>query len=110
MMILVIGGAYQGKGEFAQSIGIDPARIIYNAQDLIARAVKDGRDAERELFTLLDSGDYDAVTCDEIGMGIVPAERAERERRELTGRIMCRAAKAADAVYRVQCGIGIRIK
>ncbi len=109
-MILIIGGAYQGKAEFAVSLGIDAGRIIYNAHEMIARAVNEGRDAEHELFTLIESGSYDAVTCDEIGMGIVPADSGARRLRDLTGRIMCKAAKAADAVYRVQCGIPTRIK
>ena len=47
---------------------------------------------------------------DEIGCGIVPAEACERLYREETGRLCCRIAGEAEEVWRVCCGIGMRIK
>lgn len=50
------------------------------------------------------------ITADEIGCGIVPADAFEREYREVDGRICQQIAAASDAVFRVVCGIGTRIK
>ena len=51
-----------------------------------------------------------AIICDEIGNGIVPGDRFEREYRERTGRILIDLAARAERVERVICGIGQRIK
>ena len=50
------------------------------------------------------------IVCDELGCGVVPMDAFERAWRERTGRIGCELAKQAEAVYRVTCGIGTRIK
>ena len=50
------------------------------------------------------------IISNEIGCGIVPADKFEREWREAAGRMSCRLAASADEVYRVFCGIGQRIK
>ena len=47
---------------------------------------------------------------DEVGCGVTPLDRGEREWRELTGRICCELAESAQAVYRVRCGLGVRLK
>ena len=50
------------------------------------------------------------IICDEIGCGLVPVDAFEREYREAAGRICTVLAEHADEVYRVVCGIGMRIK
>lgn len=107
-MILIIGGAYQGKSDFARSLVTAEDKIIYNAHEKIRQLMRDGKDAATEFNSMLQG--IDVVTCAEIGMGIVPLDEFEREWRETTGRIMCRLAKEADMVYRIVCGIAIRIK
>lgn len=107
-MILITGGAYQGKGDFAKSLGIAEDKILFNAHEIIKEMLAQGRDAAAEFDKLLCG--IDAVTCDEIGMGIVPLNPKEREWREVTGRIMCETAKKADTVYRLVCGIAVKIK
>lgn len=107
-MILIIGGAYQGKADFAGTLGIARDKILYNAHEKIRQLMLDGKDAAIEFDAILPN--FEVVTCDEIGMGIVPIDEFEREWRELTGRIMCRATKDADIVYRMVCGIPTRIK
>ena len=107
-MILIIGGAHQGKADFARSLGIAEDKILYNAHTKIRQLMRDGKDAAIEFDAMLQG--VEIVTCDEIGMGIVPIDEFEREWRETTGRIMCRIAKDADTVYRVVCSIPTRIK
>lgn len=63
------------------------------------------------LLEELSAGPPDRVlVTDEIGCGIVPADAFERLYREETGRLCCRIAGEAKAVWRVCCGIGMRIK
>lgn len=50
------------------------------------------------------------IISDQVGGGIVPLDVAEREWRELHGRVMCRLAGYAGHVERVICGIGQVIK
>ena len=41
---------------------------------------------------------------------ITPLDRTDRDWRERVGRLCCRLAAEADEVYRVHCGLGVRIK
>lgn len=50
------------------------------------------------------------LICDEVGGGIVPVEKADRDYRECVGRALCELAKTADTVERVHCGIGHTVK
>ena len=50
------------------------------------------------------------ITLDEVGCGIVPLEKSERDYREAVGHAGQMLAAAAAEVYRMQCGIAVRIK
>ena len=50
------------------------------------------------------------IVANEVGAGIVPIDPKERAFREAVGRALCVIAQASDAVVRVTCGIGVRIK
>jgi len=50
------------------------------------------------------------IICDELGCGVVPLDRADREWRERTGRLCCELAAKADRVDRVFCGLVMQIK
>ena len=110
-MIFVTGGAYQGKKRFVTDVlGINKERVLFAAHEYIEEVLEYGGDPEKMIFSLIESGEIEAVTADEIGMGIVPADERDRKRREMTGRIMCYIAANADEVYRLVCGIPVRIK
>ena len=51
-----------------------------------------------------------AVICNEVGCGLVPIQAEERQRREAVGRLCCDLAREAEAVYRLQCGLAMRLK
>lgn len=51
-----------------------------------------------------------AVISDEVGNGIVPLEREEREFREINGRLLIQLAASAESVERIICGIPQKIK
>ena len=98
-MILIIGGRGAGKREFArETLGCDPKDTLPALHEL---------DPLPPLEELLG---YEAVICDEVGCGVVPMERADRERREAIGRLCCALAREAQAVYRLQCGLAMRLK
>lgn len=98
-MILIIGGRGAGKREFArETLVCDPKNTLPALHEL---------DPLPPLEELLG---YEAVICDEVGCGVVPMERADRERREAIGRLCCQLAKQAQAVYRLQCGLAMRLK
>ena len=63
-----------------------------------------------EVMLYIDKNPDCILICDEIGNGIVPIDRFEREYREQVGRILIEVAKRADRVERITCGIGQRIK
>lgn len=98
-MILIIGGRGAGKREFArETLGCDPKDTLPALHEL------------EPLPPLEELLGYEAVICDEVGCGVVPLERADRERREAIGRLCCALAREAQAVYRLQCGLAMRLK
>lgn len=132
-MILVIGGAEQGKREWLKrqfniadaeiaeggSLALNPGevpelsgkRALYGLQELLARVAGwSDEDKEKLLAGLFALPADFAIICDEVGLGLVPVERAGREYRDLVGHTCCRLAGASAQVWRVFCGIGQRIK
>ena len=131
-MILITGGAYQGKCEFLMrhwniapeeicdmaetgkpAGGNEPAggiRAVIHYQEAVRTQLKQGKDPAAELKELAARRPGIILAADEVGMGIVPLEREERDFREAAGRTMCLAAQMADEVWRVICGIPERIK
>lgn len=50
------------------------------------------------------------MVTNEVGMGIVPENRLARHFRDIAGRVNQRLAQAADEVWLVVSGIGVKIK
>lgn len=132
-MILIIGGAEQGKRAWAKrhfnikdteiaeggalrlapGAGLDLTgyRALYGLQEVLAQAAAWPVEAQAQLTAGLLSLPPDfIVICDEVGLGLVPIERAGREYRELVGRVCCKLAAEASAVWRIFCGIGQQLK
>lgn len=114
-MVLIVGGAAQGKLDFArEKLGVaawsdgalGPEDCVYHLQ----RAVRNLPDPREALAAWLKEHPEGILICDEVGCGITPLDREEREWRELVGRICCELAEKARAVYRVRCGLGERLK
>lgn len=105
MTVLIIGGAHQGKAALA--------RALYPALPLVENLhvrVREELAAGRDPLALLDSLRGHAVTCDEVGCGVIPIDRADEAYREAVGRLCCALAAGADAVVRVTAGIPQYIK
>lgn len=107
-MILVIGGYAAGKRQYVRdNLGFSDAQM----SDQIADAVPVFFGLESQPDTPLESLlQKEVVLCDEIGCGLVPMEKEERQRRERVGRLCVALAKEATQVIRVVCGIGQVIK
>ncbi|WP_394522418.1 bifunctional adenosylcobinamide kinase/adenosylcobinamide-phosphate guanylyltransferase [Lacrimispora sp. JR3] len=129
-MILIIGGAWQGKLAFAKELaekaGIQTAQvaqgrtdrfdaalkrpIIHDFHEYIRRILKEGKSVE-EFIASIEKENKDAIIIsNELGCGIVPMEPKDREWREVSGRSAVLLAKKAEEVYRLVCGIASRIK
>lgn len=127
-MILVTGGAYQGKLNYAKVLcpgkewadgcicteqELLSCGGIFRFHSYIENRMKEGMTQEELLYladTLYRENPEVVVVTDEIGYGIVPADAFEREYREVTGRVCTRLASYAAQVHRVICGVGTVIK
>ena len=114
-MVLVIGGAGQGKLDFAKKTlhvtawsenPLGPEDCIYGLHQF----VRECPDAKRFVREWCAEHPQGVIICDEVGCGVTPLDRAERDWREAVGRLCCELAEQAEAVYRVSCGLGVRIK
>ena len=125
-MILIFGGSYQGKLEFAkETFGITEndvftctvdseidwsKKVLYNLDQSFLRHVREGKESREVLKDHLDQLKDKILIVNDISQGIVPMERENRDWREMTGRAMLYISKEADEVYRVFCGLGSKIK
>lgn len=84
--------------------------VFYQFHLWVRNLVFSGENADQAFDHFLDQYPEWIIVSDEVGNGIVPLEKSEREYRECLGRILIRAAKQADRVERILCGLGQRIK
>lgn len=112
-MVLIVGGMAQGKLDFARrELGVAVWRsgalgaedCVYGLQDVLRTQ------PEADVLAWCEAHPDGVLICDEVGCGVTPLDRADRTWREAVGRTCCRLAERAEAVYRVRCGLGVRIK
>ncbi len=121
LLIMITGGAYQGKKNYAVNYyGISEsdmingknciitdllnAKCVYNFQYLTKKYSID------DIKDILNKNPDIIIIADIIGEGIVPIEKSERIWRENTGKICCWIAEKSVAVIRMSCGIAQIIK
>ena len=131
LMKLVIGGKCQGKLNYVTStFQINPEQvsdgklgdteIIYNFQNVVRDILDNEYNAEKgdsayeityqKVQIYVKKHPECIIICNEVGAGLVPMEKFEREYRDTVGKICCELAKEAKSVHRVVCGIGMVIK
>ena len=99
-MILILGGAWQGKLTWAASHG-----MVGPVFDL-----KDGwPEAPVRCCRHLEARDAFVISR-EIGSGVVPLDAAERRWREVHGAVLQGLAARAEHVSRIFCGLEERLK
>lgn len=126
-MILITGGAFQGKKAYAMEHfhlreqdmvnGVDcgetdllQAKAVTDFQEYVRRVLKEGGDPSLLAEKLYTENPDILVITNELGSGVIPADPFDRQWREASGRAACDLAKYAAEVYRVVCGIGTVIK
>ncbi|MDO4301174.1 MAG: bifunctional adenosylcobinamide kinase/adenosylcobinamide-phosphate guanylyltransferase [Clostridia bacterium] len=109
-MILVIGGAYQGKYNFVKKELQTADDRIYNDFHIHIKYCIEQNHNVDSLINSIFSSNIEVIISDEIGCGIIPGERINRDWREETGRALCKIAERCTQVWRIHCGIGIKIK
>ena len=110
-MILITGGAYHGKRNYAKQMypGIDFVDGISCVEETIFAC--QGMDHFHSYIENRKCENSEIVLItDEIGYGIVPTDAFYREYRETHGRVCTQIAAEAKEVHRVICGIGTVIK
>ena len=124
-MVFVIGGAAQGKIKFVMehfkpiaivdgsdcflSIPQNSACIIHYHL-LIKRLMLEKMDTAEFTRKFCSENPNAVIVMNEIGCGIIPLEKNEREWRETVGRCGCIIAEKASIVIRMTCGIPTVIK
>ncbi len=125
-MILVFGGAYQGKKEFVAT------KYDYKLEDMYQCNEKDPVDFSKDVITDLENYILGAIRRDEnplafvnankanfrdkiiiitdVGSGIVPISKEQRLFRDNVGKITQILSRDSKEVYRVFCGIGEKLK
>lgn len=126
-MILIVGGAFQGKLDYACRLTgyrkedfldgracleqeIFGAKGICYFHEYIKNRMKEGRNCLDLAEQLLMKNPDLVIVTNELGYGIVPLEPFDRSWRETVGRVCTGLAKGADRVDRVVCGLGAVLK
>lgn len=126
-MIFIFGGYAQGKLNFAlKEYGLDCGdvfdarqndfseyrgeRIINHFEHLIKKWLEHDEDPFLKTEEILDVLNSCVIISQEVGCGLVPADSEERRFRENVGRANCLISERAGIVYRVCCGLGIKLK
>lgn len=124
-MILIFGGAYNGKLKFVkEKYNINDEEIFFCTDEhleldkkvlcgihiftraCVLKKLNSLEILENNLEYLKDK----IIICDEINSGIVPMEKQNRAWREETGRALQLLSKHSSSVYRIFFGIEEQIK
>lgn len=124
-MILLIGGAYQGKLECARNAyclttddiftcdggGIDfSKRCIHRIEEFTWACVQQGMDPTAYFREHREQWENSILICQDMSCGVVPMGAQLRLWRQLTGRLCQYLAREADSVSRIFCGLEQRLK
>lgn len=125
-MILIFGGVYQGKLDYAlanfgldgshvytcsdTSINMPCGKVIYQFDQWILALVQENENVEEKVQHFIEENKDAIVICNDVSGGVVPIDSKIRKWREETGRAMGKLAQQSDEVIRLFCGITSRIK
>ena len=124
-MILIIGGACQGKREYAMKTAglgendIPPvqraddcmnAEIITDYHLTVKKLMDENKDPLAFTRLLCRKNSSAVITMNEVGCGVIPIDAGERQWREAVGRCGCILAENSERVIRMFCGIPTVIK
>ena len=125
-MTLIIGGAFQGKLEYAVNrFGLsedeiyrcsydDPAcpigkRAVYEADKWVLALIRANKNIQDETQRFIAESPH-IVIANDISCGVVPIDPQIRLWREETGRFLGQLAREAHKVVRMYCGLATEVK
>ena len=126
-MIMITGGAFSGKKDYAKTRfgfsdvdilngencslnAVFSAKCIADYQLIVKRLLEEKADVKTFTERLCKENPNAVVIINEIGAGIIPLEKSNRIFREETGRAGCLIARNSSEVIRLACGIPTIIK
>lgn len=124
-MILIIGGAYQGKLDFAKTtLGIEGSQVytctgreidfslrcVDHLEEFAYACVQAGLDPIARFRESREQWRDSVLICQDVFCGVVPMDPVQRQWRQVTGRLCQYLAGEADRVSRVFCGLEQRLK
>ncbi len=109
-MILIVGGYSQGKYEFAKKKFGEKRIALKNINSYANKLFLENKDIEDAADMIIKKCYGDIIITDEIGNGIIPLEKDQRDFRDWMGRVQVLIADRADEVIRVISGLGQKIK
>lgn len=112
-MELYIGGKAQGKLAYVQNIAKENVEIWNDFHLFVKDCLEKGltkEEMQQLINQKISSVENLYIISDEIGNGIVPLKKEEREYRDITGELLQEIASQAEKVVRITCGIGQQIK
>ena len=125
-MVLIIGGAYQGKLDFAKlHYGISEEDIymcteekgiqfgapcIHQLEEFTLWCVRNGRNAVELFRAHRPEWENSILICQDIFCGVVPLGADMRAWREMTGRLCAYLSREAESVSRIFCGLEQKLK
>ena len=124
-MILIIGGRAQGKLAYVLKEhnlkqneiacceenlpeNVFGFKVVYGLNKLVFKLLEQGENPAEYILPRLCK--HHIIICDEVGSGIVPMNKIDRDYRDAVGEICRKIASDAEIVERVTCGIATRIK
>ncbi len=108
-MKLVIGGAYQGKLDYARKTYTDMS-IVEDFHLKVLDMLKNDVDPMTHVKENIEINRDTVIICDDIFSGVVPIDPLMRRWREELGRVCAYISAESDEVVRLFCSIPTRLK
>ena len=109
-MILIFGGAYQGKIAYAMERFNLNENSFFKIDKWILELIKADMNVEEAVQEFIANNPNAIIICNDISCGIVPIDPVMRKWREAVGRTLARLSQESSEVIRLFCGIATRIK
>ncbi len=124
-MILIFGGAYQGKLAFAavkygfleteilsvEGKNLDfSKRVLYGLENFTHACALEGTDPVNVFRECREKWQDKILVIQDMSTGVVPLSAEIRAWRQENGRLCQYLSREAEEVYRVLCGLGQRLK
>ena len=125
-MHLIIGGAFQGKTDWAKAqFSLEGGQIFECSEEADAclsapcvthlerfalYCLRQGLEPAEVLEQRAEAWKNSVLICDDISCGVVPLEAETRAWREACGRMLKALSRRADTVTRIFCGLPQRLK